>query len=172
VKIEVINTGSELLIGTTLNRHGAWIGGELLKIGLRLHKQVTVSDGDAISEELERSLKENDVLVVTGGLGPTSDDLTREETAKAMGLELIEDEFAVRSIREFFASRGREMAECNLKQALCPCGADILPNQCGTAPGIYIPPRLGEHVQFFFFLDRRRNCTRCLCKKCDLDCWR
>lgn len=152
MKIEIINTGNELLIGTTLNTHGAWMGQELLKMGLRVNRQVTVSDGDAIGGELERSLKENDVVIITGGLGPTSDDLTREETAKALGLELIEDEFATRTIKEFFSSRGRKMAECNLKQGLCPCGADILPNDRGTAPGVYVPPRLGNSACAVFLL--------------------
>lgn len=152
MNIEIINTGNELLIGTTLNTHGAWMGGELLKIGLRVKKQVTVSDGDAIGAELGRALTENDVLIVTGGLGPTSDDLTREEVAKALQLELIEDEFATRTIKEFFSSRGKTMAACNLKQAFAPCGADVLPNAKGTAPGVYIPPRLGSYECAVFLL--------------------
>ncbi len=152
MRLEIINTGDELLLGTTLNTHGAWLGTELLKIGLRAARQVTVPDGKAIGEELRNRLAECDVVIVTGGLGPTSDDLTREETAKALNLELIEDEFAARTIRKFFTDRGREMAECNLKQALSPCGADILPNSNGTAPGIYVPPRLGSSAAAVFLL--------------------
>lgn len=152
MKIEVINTGNELLLGTTLNTHGAWIGLELLKIGLRVARQITVADGEATRKELNYSLKNNDVLIITGGLGPTSDDVTREEVAAALDLELIEDEFAVRTIQQFFSERGREMAACNLKQAMCPVGADILPNTKGTAPGIYIPPRLGSESCAVFLL--------------------
>jgi len=152
VEIEIINTGNELLLGTTLNTHGSWIGLELIKMGLRVRRQVTIPDGEAISEELERALSENDVVIITGGLGPTSDDVTREETAKALNLELIEDEFALRSIEEFFSSRGKEMAVCNKKQALSPCGADVLPNHRGTAPGVYVPPRLGSERAAVFLL--------------------
>jgi len=140
------------LLGTTLNTHGAWIGGELLKLGLRVRRQVTVPDGEAIGDELKRALVENDVILVSGGLGPTSDDLTREETARALGLDLIEDEFAVRTIKDFFSSRNMSMAECNLKQAFLPCGADVIPNPQGTAPGVYIPPRLGEFNCAVFLL--------------------
>lgn len=152
MRIEIINTGNELLLGTTLNTHGAWIGQELLKYGLRVSRQVTVSDGTAIRSELGRSLADNDVVIITGGLGPTSDDLTREEVAAALEIELIEDEFAVRTITEFFRSRGKQMAECNLRQAQAPVGADILPNNKGTAPGIYIPPRLGNASCAVFLL--------------------
>lgn len=152
MKIEIINTGNELLLGTTLNTHGAWIGQELSKIGLRVCRQVTVPDGDAIAVELERALLVNDIVIVTGGLGPTSDDLTREETAKALDLELIEDEYAVRTLKAFFESRGRQVADCNLKQALAPCGSDVLPNNKGTAPGVYVPPRLGNSPCAVFLL--------------------
>ena len=152
MNIQIINTGNELLIGTTLNTHGAWLGQELLKIGLRVQRQVTVPDGDAIRNELTSGLANNDILIITGGLGPTSDDITREETAAALGIDLIEDEFALRNIEDFFKSRGKVMAECNKKQALNPCGADVLPNHKGTAPGVYIPPRLGNSSCAVFLL--------------------
>lgn len=152
VKIEVINTGTELLLGNTLNTHGAWFGRELFMLGLRISRQTTVPDGDAIREALEESISRADAVIVTGGLGPTSDDLTREITAAVMGLELITDEAALRSLEGFFALRGRTMVEANLKQALCPVGADILPNPNGTAPGIYVPPRLNGRSNCAVFL--------------------
>ena len=152
VKIEVINTGTELLLGNTLNTHGAWFGRELFKLGLRIARQTTVPDGDAIREALQEVLGRADAVIVTGGLGPTSDDLTREITAEVLGLELITDEAALRSLESFVALRGRPMVDANLKQALCPVGADVLPNPNGTAPGIYVPPRLNGRSNCAVFL--------------------
>ncbi len=152
VKLEVINTGTELLLGNTLNTHGAWFGRELFKLGLRISRQTTVPDGDAIRDSLQEALGRADAVIVTGGLGPTSDDLTREITAEVLGLELITDEAALRSLEGFFALRGRPMVDANLKQALCPVGADILPNANGTAPGIYVPPRLNGRSNCAVFL--------------------
>jgi nicotinamide-nucleotide amidase len=152
VRIEILNTGTELLLGNTLNTHGAWFGRELFLLGLRISRQTTVPDGDAIREAIDESLGRADVLLVTGGLGPTSDDLTREITAAALGADLIYDEAALRSIEQFFAIRGREMAETNKKQALVPVGADVLPNPNGTAPGLYIPPRLNGRSNCAIFL--------------------
>ncbi len=140
--IEIINTGTELLLGNTQNTHGGWFGRELFRLGLRVARQITVPDGDAIEQALQESIHRSDVVIVTGGLGPTSDDLTREATAKVLGLELIEDEAAMRSIEEFFAKRNKVMAASNRKQAQAPVGADVLPNGNGTAPGVYVPPRL------------------------------
>lgn len=151
-QIEVLNTGSELLLGTTLNTHGAWIGQELQPLGLRVSQQTTVPDGDGgpITEAIEGALRRKaDALIITGGLGPTSDDLTREATVEALGLELILDEHALRTIEAYFALRGREMVDSNKKQAEAPVGADILPNPNGTAPGLYLPPRLGKGCALF-----------------------
>lgn len=152
VRIEVINTGTELLLGNTLNTHGSWFGRELFQMGMRISRQTTVPDGDAIREALQETLERADAVIVTGGLGPTSDDLTREITAEVLGLDLITDEAALRSLEGFFTSRGRVMVDANLKQALCPVGADILPNANGTAPGIYVPPRLNGRSNCAVFL--------------------
>ncbi len=97
VRIEIINTGTELLLGNTLNTHGAWFGRELFKLGLRISRQTTVPDGDAIHDSLQEAIGRADAVIVTGGLGPTSDDITREITAEVLGLELITDEAAMRS---------------------------------------------------------------------------
>ena len=152
VRIEIINTGTELLLGNTLNTHGAWFGRELFKLGLRISRQTTVPDGDAIRDSLQEAIGRADAVIVTGGLGPTSDDLTREITAEVLGLELITDEAALRSLENFFALRGRPMVDANLKQALCPVGADCLSNPNGTAPGIYVPPRLNGRSNCAVFL--------------------
>lgn len=142
MRIELLTTGTELLLGTTQNTHGAWIGQRLFPLGFRLARQVTVPDGEAVIEAMRDGVEAAEVLIVTGGLGPTSDDLTREALAEVLGLEMILDEHALRAIEEFFASRGRTMAEANRKQALAPVGAEILPNSNGTAPGLYVPPQL------------------------------
>ncbi|MEM9079965.1 MAG: competence/damage-inducible protein A [Verrucomicrobiota bacterium] len=153
MRIEILNTGTELLLGSTLNTHGHWMGDQLLKLGLRVQRQTTVPDGEAIQVAMEESVQRCDALIVTGGLGPTSDDLTREATAEVIGVEMIEDEQAVRTMREFFAKRGYgAMPEANRKQALVPVGADVLPNPNGTAPGVYVPPRLGKASACAIFL--------------------
>ncbi|MGC4017214.1 MAG: competence/damage-inducible protein A [Luteolibacter sp.] len=152
MRIEVINTGTELTLGNTLNTHGAWFGRELFKLGLRIERQTTVPDGEAIRESLSESVSRADAVIVTGGLGPTSDDLTREITAEVLGIELITDEAAIRSLEAFFAARNRPMADSNRKQALVPVGADVLPNPNGTAPGVYVPPRLNGRGNAAVFL--------------------
>ncbi len=152
MRIEILNTGTELILGNTLNTHGAWFGRELFKLGLRVERQTTVPDGIAIREALEECVSRADAVIVTGGLGPTSDDLTREITAEVLGVDLITDEAAVRSLEEFFAMRGKAMAPSNLKQALVPVGADVLPNPNGTAPGIYIPPKMNGRANCALFL--------------------
>ena len=140
------------MLGTTQNTHGAWIGQRLFSLGLRVERQITVPDGQAVIEAMRTGLEAGDVLIVTGGLGPTSDDLTREALAEVLGLEMIEDEAALRAIEEFFASRGRVMVPANRKQAMAPVGADILANPNGTAPGLYVPPRMSGERNCAVFL--------------------
>jgi nicotinamide-nucleotide amidase len=152
VRIEILNTGTELLLGTVLNTHGKWFGEELFKLGFRIQRLTTVPDGDAITQALRECVSRADVVMVTGGLGPTSDDLTREAAAEVLGVELIEDEAAMRSLEAFFAIRNKVMAESNRKQAQVLVGADVLPNANGTAPGIYIPPRLNGAANCAVFL--------------------
>jgi nicotinamide-nucleotide amidase len=152
VRIEILNTGTELLLGTTMNTHGKWFGEELFKLGFRIQRLTTVPDGDAITQALRECVSRADAVIVTGGLGPTSDDLTRECAAEVLGSELIEDEAAMRSLEEFFAVRNKVMAEANRKQAQVLVGADVLPNANGTAPGIYVPPRLNGAANCAVFL--------------------
>ncbi len=152
MKIEILNTGTELLLGTTRNTHGTWIGQELRKVGLRVQRQTTVPDGVAIEIALGECVSRSDAVIITGGLGPTSDDLTREATGKVLGLELMEDEAALRQLQSFFEKSGRKMAESNRKQAQSLVGSDILPNGSGTAPGIYVPPRLSGEAACAVFL--------------------
>ncbi|MCH7227551.1 competence/damage-inducible protein A [Haloferula sp. A504] len=152
MKVEILNTGSELLLGRTLNTHGHWLGRELFSLGLRVERLVTVPDGDAIQAGISEAVNRCDVLLVTGGLGPTRDDITREAVAGVLGIELIEDEAALRSLEAYFEQRGRIMAPENRRQAQVPVGADVLPNPNGTAPGLYIPPRLNGAANCAVFL--------------------
>lgn len=152
MRIEILNTGTELLLGNTLNTHGSWFGRELFNMGLRVARQTTVPDGEAIREAFEEMVMRSDALLITGGLGPTSDDLTREIVAESLGLELHQDEQALRTLESFFALRGKPMVAANLKQAMVPTGADVLPNPNGTAPGLYLPPRINRRSNCAIFL--------------------
>ena len=152
MRIEVLNTGTELLLGNTHNTHGGWFGRQLFTVGLRIARQATVPDGDAIREAFEEMVDRADVLLITGGLGPTSDDLTREIVAEVLGLQLHQDEHALRTLEEFFSIRGKTMAPANLRQAQVPVGADVLPNPNGTAPGLYLPPRINGRSSCAVFL--------------------
>ncbi len=121
-------------------------------MGLRVARQATVPDGDAIREAFEEMVVRADVMIVTGGLGPTSDDLTREIVAETLGLELHQDEHALRTLEAFFSIRGKTMVPANLRQAMVPTGADVLPNPNGTAPGLYLPPRINGRSSCAVFL--------------------
>ena len=152
MRIEIVNTGTELLLGQTLNTHGGWLGAEVFKLGLRVARQTCVPDGEAIREVLVEALGRADAVLVTGGLGPTSDDLTREITAQVLGLELEQDDAARASLEAFFATRQRPMASDNLKQVLVPRGAEVLPNANGTAPGVYVAADLAGRPHAAIFL--------------------
>ncbi|MGA3172542.1 MAG: competence/damage-inducible protein A [Chthoniobacteraceae bacterium] len=136
--VEVINTGSELLLGNVANTHLNYLGQELFQLGLRIARQVTVPDGEAIREALSESLTRAGVILVTGGLGPTTDDITREITADLLALPLIEDAAVWEAIQARFSRRGLEMTPRNRRQAQVPKGATVLENPLGTAPGLYI----------------------------------
>ena len=143
MRIDLINTGTELLIGQTLNTHSHWLGGELFALGLRIHRQVCIPDGDEIRLALLESMPRSDVIVVTGGLGPTSDDITREVTAELLGAPLEQDESVLAHIRAYLARRNRELNANSFRQAQVPRGARVLANAFGTAPGLYFPARAG-----------------------------
>ena len=143
MRIEVINTGTELLLGKVINSHLAFFGEELFKLGLSIERQVCIPDGDAIRSSLLESFEQAEVVLVTGGLGPTSDDITREITAELLGRELYLDSSILNAIRELFESRGYTMAATNDRQAMVPEGAEVLHNPNGTAPGLYLPAVTG-----------------------------
>ena len=138
MRVVVINTGTELLLGDVLNTHLTFIAHEVFPLHLRVERQLAVPDGEAIREALAESLPRADIIFLTGGLGPTTDDLTREITAELLGLELTPDPLLEELISERLRSRGIRMTDRILRQAQVPAGAVVLPNDNGTAPGFYL----------------------------------
>jgi nicotinamide-nucleotide amidase len=137
MRIELINTGSELLLGFTVNTHANYIAQQLGKIGLRLVRQTTVSDSrEEMRAVVAEALARSDILIITGGLGPTSDDFTRDVVAELLGRPLHRDETVVAHITERYRKRGLPLRDQILVQAQVPEGATVLPNPNGTAPGL------------------------------------
>ncbi len=137
MKCEVVAVGTELLLGQIVDSNSAWIGEQLALVGIDSFFQTKVGDNLArMVEALELALSRSDAVIVTGGLGPTQDDITRDAIAKVMGVGLIRDEALVEKIRAMFGSRGRDMTDNNLRQADLPEGAMVNPVQPGTAPGL------------------------------------
>lgn len=135
--VEFIAVGTELLLGQIVNTNASWIGSRLADAGLGHYRQTVVGDNfDRLVAEIKAAIERADAVVLSGGLGPTQDDITREAMAAAAGVELIRDDDYVTQLRDFWASRGREMPESNLKQADQPAGAMPLHNPKGTAPGL------------------------------------
>lgn len=140
--VELINTGSELMLGRTLNTHQQWLCRRLADLGYVVSRQVGVPDaGPAIQASVREALGRADLILVTGGLGPTSDDLTRDLIANLLERPLREDLAIVAQLQNFFAARNRPMPERNRVQALVPEGAVVLPNPHGTAPGLAMEVR-------------------------------
>ena len=142
MNVEVLNTGTELLLGNVTNTHLAYFGQQLFPLGLRISRQATIPDGSAIRGALLEAFSRCDILLVTGGLGPTTDDVTREITAELLGLPLVFNETVAAEIRQRLARRSILLRERMLRQAMVPESATVLPNGHGTAPGLYIPPFL------------------------------
>jgi nicotinamide-nucleotide amidase len=137
VEIEFINTGSELLLGRVLNTHQQWLCGRLSDFGHNVARQVAVPDtAKDIQQAVRESLSRADLVIVTGGLGPTSDDITRDLIAQLLGKKLVRDEKVFAHIKNYFAARKRLMPANNDVQAMVPEGAIVLANPNGTAPGL------------------------------------
>ena len=144
----ILSIGTELTRGELINTNAAWLGEELTKLGFDVTEHATVDDDlDRIATLVRRFSEKHRVVIATGGLGPTSDDLTTEAAAKAAGVRLRRDERVVEGIRQKFDAFGRVMPESNAKQGDFPLGADVLPNPVGTAPGFGMT--LGDASLFF-----------------------
>ena len=137
MRIELINTGSELLHGRVLNTHQEWLGQQLVAAGYELNHQQTVSDtGAAIQAAVSEEVARSELVIVTGGLGPTSDDITRQRIAELLDIPLEEHAKTRDRIIAIFRKIKRPMPETVLVQAQVPAGAIVFPNHHGTAPGL------------------------------------
>jgi nicotinamide-nucleotide amidase len=135
VQAEIVTIGTELLLGEIIDTNSAWIAQKLTTIGLNLYYTTTVGDNlQRITDILRHSLERSQIVIATGGLGPTVDDMTRLAVAAATGRELYLDESLVEEIRCHFSRRGYTMTENNYRQAYLPAGARIIHNPVGTAP--------------------------------------
>ena len=146
MKAEIISIGSELTSGQNLDTNSQWLSLRLAEVGIPVGWHTTVADDLEANLDAFRVASGRAALVLaTGGLGPTQDDLTREVLAKAAGVELVFDPASCDHIAALFRARGRQMPERNRVQAMLPRGAEVLPNDRGTAPGVWM--RLGNaHV--------------------------
>jgi nicotinamide-nucleotide amidase len=143
----VVAVGDELLLGDTVNTNASWLGGQLASVGVQVVSSSMVGDDLARMEvALRRALADADVVVVTGGLGPTSDDITREAVAAVAGVELVRDPELVQELTDRFAAYGYAMPAQVLQQADVPFGARALHNPVGSAPGLRI--QVGERLVF------------------------
>lgn len=139
LRAEIIAIGSELLTPYRTDTNSLWLTERLNSVGIEVQLKTVVGDDEAILEESVRdALKRSEVIISTGGLGPTEDDITRKVFARVTGRQLTLDYEVLAGIRERFASRGYQMTPNNERQALIPQGARVLPNPNGTAPGIKI----------------------------------
>jgi len=137
MNLELINTGSELMLGRVLNTHQQWLCRQLANLGYVVTRQVAVADtADDIERAVREALGRADFIITTGGLGPTSDDITRDRIAALLGRKLSEDPAIVAHVESFFAKRNRPMPASTRVQAMVPDGALVLNNAHGTAPGL------------------------------------
>jgi nicotinamide-nucleotide amidase len=137
MRAEVISIGDEMTTGQRLDTNSQWLSQRLGEIGVRVLYHTTVGDELEPNVQVYRQAVERaDVVISTGGLGPTADDLTRQALAEVLGVDLVLDEAALRHIQQLFAHRRREMPPRNVVQAMFPRGSRVLPNPHGTAPGI------------------------------------
>ena len=136
---EIISVGTELTTGAKLDTNSQWLSLELAEIGIQVLAHLTISDDlDAMAEAIRTAADRSEIVLITGGLGPTLDDLTREAMAKFGNVELVRHEPSLEHVKEMFARRNRPMPERNVMQAMFPKGSEPLPNPRGTAPGIWM----------------------------------
>lgn len=136
---EILSVGTELLIGQVVNTNATWISQQLAGLGIDVHRVVTVGDNmDRLGEAIDTALGRADLVVCTGGLGPTADDITIEAVARVLGEPLVERPDVLEHIAGIFARRNRRMTDLDRKQALFPASAELIPNPSGTAFGIHV----------------------------------
>ena len=134
---EILSVGTELLMGQISNTDAQYITKRLNDVGVNVYYHTVVGDNpQRLKQSVSLALSRSDVLITTGGLGPTKDDLTKETIAQALGLKLVLDECSHDKIRVFFERVGKKMMDNNLKQAYVPEGCTIISNNNGTARGV------------------------------------
>ncbi|MDU6573034.1 MAG: competence/damage-inducible protein A [Gemella haemolysans] len=140
MRVELVSVGTELLLGDIVNTNTAYLSKELAALGLGVFRQTTVGDNrERLLKTLESAFLENDTVIITGGLGPTDDDITKECAAEYFGRDFYFHEYSWVKILERLTRTGRSViTENNKKQAMIPEGAIVLENYCGTAPGVII----------------------------------
>ena len=172
----ILSIGDELILGQTVDTNAAWLSAQLATLGISVKEHITVGDDlAAIADQLRRIAASSEVILATGGLGPTDDDVTRYALADVLEADLCLDERSLQQIGEFFVRRDRTMPERNRIQAMFPAGCEVIPNPLGTAPGIlaeigskseggktpafFLPgvPREMKEMYTHFVEDRLRN---------------
>ncbi|MEO8364015.1 MAG: competence/damage-inducible protein A [Ilumatobacteraceae bacterium] len=147
MRCDVVAVGTELLLGQIVDTNSAWLGEQLALVGIDSCLQIKVGDNvGRVVAAIRTTLAEADAIIICGGLGPTHDDITREAIAEVMGVDLEFDDEVGAVIAEMFASRNRRMPEINMRQAMVPVGAKIIPQRRGTAPGLICP--VGDKVMY------------------------
>ncbi len=147
--VELLSVGTEILLGNIVNTNAAYLSEQCAALGLSVYYQTVVGDNPKrLEEALKIALKRSDIVMMTGGLGPTKDDLTKETAAKVAGLELIEDEYTKECIQRFFKKKKwKKITENNWKQAMVPKGAIVVENKNGTAPGLIIEFKKKDEIK-------------------------
>ena len=141
VVASIVTIGDELLIGQTIDTNSAYIAQELNKIGVWVRRRVAIADDkEAILSTLAEEASTSNIIIITGGLGPTADDITKPALCDYFKTEMIRDEGATENVRTIFQKLGRPLTERNLSQGLVPANCEVLPNGRGTAPGMFWPP--------------------------------
>ncbi|MFZ5353756.1 MAG: competence/damage-inducible protein A [Bacillota bacterium] len=139
MKCEIISVGTELLLGSIVNTNAQYLSLKMAELGIDVYHQLVVGDNfERVKQALEESLKRSDMVITTGGLGPTDDDLTKEAVSAALKLKLVLHKQSMDKLEELFRRINKPMSQCNKKQALVPEGCRVLENNNGTAPGIYV----------------------------------
>jgi nicotinamide-nucleotide amidase len=146
MRVILLNTGTELLLGDVQDAHLAFIAREIFPLGLRIEERRTVGDTEVIRHTLAELFPSCEILFVTGGLGPTGDDITREMVADLLGLELQKSPDLLASLRQRLQVRGIKWTSGIARQADVPAGAEVMPNQNGSAPGLYLRAYINPRI--------------------------
>lgn len=136
MRVELVSVGTEILLGDIVNTNAHYLSKRLAELGVSVTHQVTVGDNaERLKDALGQALSRSDMVIATGGLGPTPDDLTKEACAEFFGIPLVPDRESLEEIENYFAAKGLAMPECNKKQAMLPESCCVMKNENGTAPG-------------------------------------